>query len=262
MTKSFECKNATLEIRNGICIYTLNRPEEHNSLSTACCQELYDFAVYAEKCNDIRVIIITGAGEKAFSAGADVSEFTDSEGPIVLDNIGSDAYYKLEHMGKPVIAAINGYAFGGGFELSLACDIRIASDKAKFGLPELGLGVMPGFGGTQRLSRLVGLSRAKYIILTGKPISAKEAMEMGLVYKVVPREILMDKAIEVATELANKAPLSISLAKKAINMSMDTDLKTGLETESIFFNYLSTTEDCEEGTKAFFEKRLPQFNGR
>jgi len=228
-----------------ITIVTFNRPKVLNALNHATMEELS--AVLDELADDsnTRCIILTGAGEKAFVAGADINE---------LRAITSAA--------EPVIAAINGYALGGGCELAMACDIRVAADGARLGQTEISLGIIPGWGGTQRLPRLVGKGRAKWLILTGDMISAQEALRIGLVDFVVAADKLMETAKELAHKIASKAPLAVAWAKRSINVGAETDLVTACAYEASQFGLVCGTEDRLEGTSAFLEKRPPQFRGQ
>ena len=214
------------------------------------------FGEIAER-KDIRVVILTGSGTKAFVAGADISEMvnaTPAEGRK-MGLLAKEAFLKLETMPQVTIAAVNGYALGGGCEISMACDIRVASDNAKFGQPETGLGILPGFGGTQRLPRLVGKGRAKELIFTCDQIDAQEAYRIGLANKVVPQEELLDTCKAMAKKIMSKGSYAVSLAKQAINTGMDTDLASGLTLEANLFGLSFSTDDKKEGMTAFLEKR-------
>ena len=248
-----------VEKKKEIGIITLNRPEARNALNRKMIQELGDALTELENDLQIRVIIITG--NKDFCAGADIKEMNAIK-PEEIESFcrwGHKVFEQLENMGKPVIAAITGFALGGGCELVLACDIRIAGESAKFGQPEVNLGLIPGFGGTQRLSRLVGIGKAKEMILTGEIINAKEAAAIGLVNRVEKDEELMAKAEEMAQVIAQKAPIAVKMAKKLINENQE--IIKGLEKEIEFFARCFTTQDRLEGIKAFLEKRKPRFKG-
>ena len=248
-----------VEKKEEIGIITLKRPEARNALNRKMIQELGDALTGLENDPQIRSIIITG--NKDFCAGADIKEMNAIK-PEEIETFckwGHKVFDQLENMGKPVIAAINGFALGGGCELALACDIRIAGEGAKFGQPEVNLGLIPGFGGTQRLSRLVGIGKAKEMILTGDIINAKEASSIGLVNKVVKDEELLVKAEEMATIIAQKAPVAVKMAKTLINENQE--IKKGLEKELEFFARCFTTQDRLEGINAFLEKRTPKFKG-
>ncbi len=248
-----------IERKEEISIIILNRPETMNALDTEMFQELRDMLTGLGKDNRTRVIIITGGTN--FCAGADINELKEMS-PVeaeVFSRLGHNVFDLLENIGKPVIAAINGYALGGGCELALACDIRIAGDNAKFGQPEANLGLIPGFGATQRLTRLVGIGWAKELILSGRTIDVIEAESIGLVNSVVEDDKVMDKAEETAKVLAQKSPLAIKMAKNLINKNLD--IKKGLEVETISFSECFASEDHVEGINAFLEKRRPKFKG-
>lgn len=248
--------NITLEKEGKIGLLTLNRPQALNALNSETLTEL-DLA-FSEIANDeeINVVILTGAG-KAFVAGADITEMKDMttmEGRK-FGILGNKVFRKIETLSKPVIAAINGFALGGGCELSMACDIRIASNRAKFGQPEAGLGITPGFGGTQRLGRIVGIGMAKQLIYTGEIIDSAEALRIGLVNKVVEGEALIEEAKKLANVIAGNAPIAVKLCKEAINRGMQCDIDTALMYESEVFGECFSTEDQKEGMTAFVEKR-------
>ncbi len=249
------------EVENEVGIATLNRPEKLNALDTEMRKELARVIEEAER--SVRVLIITGSG-KAFAAGADINELLKRD-PIAAINaakLGTELFTKIEELDIPVIAAVNGYALGGGCELAMACDIRIASEKARFGQPEINLGIIPGAGGTQRLPRLVGLGMAKKLVLTGEIIDAHEALRIGLVDEVVEQDRLMERAKEVARKIVEKSPLAIKIAKRALNASMNMPLREGLKYELSLFAILFASEDAKEGMRAFLEKRKPEFKGR
>ncbi|AZR74058.1 crotonase [Anoxybacter fermentans] len=254
--------NLNLTKEDGIGILTINRPEALNALNRELLNELKEAIAQIKDDPEIKVCIITGEG-KAFVAGADIGEmveFNAVEGRE-FGRLGNSVFNALEEMEKPVIAAINGYALGGGCELALACDIRLASEKAKLGQPEVGLGITPGFGGTQRLVRAIGPAKAKELIFTGKIIDANEAHAIGLVNHVYPAESLLEEAKKMAREIANKAPFAVKLCKRAINEGMEMDLKRGLEMEADLFGLCFATEDQKEGMRAFLEKRKAEFKG-
>lgn len=258
--KTYE--NFLLEIKDGVAVFTINREKVLNAVSEACFRELYEFLCEAESDEDVKVIIFTGAGKKAFISGADISGFSGARSTNgLLPRWADRASCKLETCAKPVIAAVNGYAFGGGFELALACDIRIVSENARFGLPEPKLGLTPGLGGTQRLSRVLGVGRAKEVILAGREYTGKEAVEVGLAMKCVPLDDLMDEAMKVARQLMNRAPLALAVSKRLILHSTSTDIDAGIYMEAMGFSILMGTEDRKEGTAAFKEKRTPEFKG-
>uniref|UniRef100_A0A7C3M9N0 Enoyl-CoA hydratase/isomerase family protein n=1 Tax=Archaeoglobus fulgidus TaxID=2234 RepID=A0A7C3M9N0_ARCFL len=249
------------EIEGQIGIATLNRPEKLNALDTKTRMELRDVVEEAEK--SVRVLIITGSG-KAFAAGADINELLERDPVKALEatKLGTELFLRIEELEIPVIAAINGYALGGGCELAMACDIRIASNMAKFGQPEINLAIIPGAGGTQRLPRLVGIGVAKKLVLTGEIIDAQTALKIGLVDEVVEHEKLMERSKEVAMKIVEKSPLAVKIAKKALNASLNMPLREGLKYEASLFSLLFSSEDAKEGMRAFLEKRKPEFKGR
>ncbi len=255
---SMELTNA-----NGIATLTFNRPKALNALNAVLLEEFSDALNSIAKDESIRVLILTGAGEKAFVAGADITEIATLTplGAKHFSQCGQDIISKLQTLAIPVIAAVNGYALGGGCEMALACDCIYASEKAIFGLPEINLGVIPGFGGTQRLPRLIGANRAKEMIFTGKHLTAAEAKEMGLVNKIFAPEELMSAVINVATLIATKGKASLYAAKQTINQGLNTDLATGLNIERDAFGLVLASPDAKEGTSAFLEKRKAIFTG-
>lgn len=259
-----EFKNTLYEKRDGIATITINRPQAMNALNDETVQELLSRFEDVEKDKNIRVIVITGAGGKAFCAGLDLKPMRDINvvKAVEMSRAGQKLTLAIEELGKPVIAAINGYALGGGLELSMACDIRVASEKARIGQPEVNVGLIPGWGGTQRLPRLVGKGIAKELIFTGKMIDAKTAERIGLVNMVVPPERLRSAVEELAKVIMSKPPIAIRLAKELINSSIETDQGTGLVHEAEAFGILSSTEDYREGVSAFLEKRKPEYKGK
>lgn len=246
---SYKCENF-------VGILTINRPNALNALNSQVLTELGE-AFDKIDLSATRVVIITGAGEKSFVAGADISEMSTST--IVeaekFGKRGNDIFRKIETFPIPVIAAINGFALGGGCELAMACDIRICSENALFGQPEVGLGITPGFGGTQRLARLVGLGKAKELIYAGNTIKAEEALKIGLVNHVYPLETLMEEAMKLANKIAKNAPIAVRASKKAINTGIDTDMDRAIIIEEKLFASCFETEDQIEAMKAFLEKR-------
>lgn len=243
-----------------IGILSLNRPDALNALNSELLDELNQAIDMINNDEDIHVLILTGEG-RAFVAGADIGEMRgmNSIEARAFAEKGLSLFRKIELMEKPVIAAVNGFALGGGCELSMCCDIRLASEKAKFGQPEVGLGITPGFAGTQRLSRLVGVGRAKELIFTCDIIGAEEAYRIGLVNKVVEPEELMNAAIEMANKILSKSQLAVRYSKTAINRGIDTDLDTGMAIEKDLFGLCFATEDQKEGMGAFLEKRTPNY---
>lgn len=251
-----------LEIKDGIALLTRNDEPRRNPLNAEAFGEILTFMNFAERNKDIRAVIITGAGEKAFASGADIKELLTRTPAQHLMTPQRAALLSIENSSKAVIAAVNGFALGGGFELSLACDLCVCAEHAKFGLPETGLGIMPGGGGTQRLARIVGLRKAKEMILTGRIINAEEAERLGIVMSVVPKDQLIDKAREIAGTIASKAPIATAIAKRSVNNSLYTDISTGVNNESVYTAMLLGTEDAREGFRAFLEKRPPEFKGQ
>ena len=246
-----------LQEEGGIALLSINNPKSLNALNSATLQELNDCLKSLQVRKDIRVVIVTGAGPKAFVAGADISEMvnaTPAEGRAMA-LLADEAFSRLEKMPQVTIAAVNGYALGGGCELAMACDIRIAAESAVFGQPECGLGILPGFGGTQRLARLVGKGRAKELIFTCDRIDAQEAWRIGLVNKVVPQAELLDACRAMAQRILKNGGYAVTLAKQAINAGLDTDLANGLKMEADAFALSFSTHDKKEGMAAFLEKR-------
>lgn len=260
-------QNLTLETdaEHAIATITINRPDKLNALSRPLLEDLSAAIDEVAADEGVRAIILTGAGNKAFVAGADIGEIAALDGAQMgtdYAQFGQSVMRKLELLPKPVIVAINGYALGGGCELALCGDVRIAADTAQLGQPEINLGVIPGFGGTQRLARLIGRDRAKLLIFTGERVGAEEAYQLGIVDRVVPAAGLMDAAYELAAQLAAKAPRALALAKAAVNEGLDRSLDDGLRLEAELFGRVVDTEDRREGTAAFLEKRQAQWAGR
>jgi enoyl-CoA hydratase len=243
---------------------TINRPDKLNAISNELTAELHTLLSELEKDEELKALIITGAGDKAFVAGADIKELADRDARIGrrVSRERQAVFSRIENLPVPVIAAVNGYALGGGLEIALACNIRLCSEKAQFGAPEVKLGIIPGDGGTQRLPRLVGLGRAMEMILTGDFIDAQEAYRIGLVNKVFPHEELMDKAMELAQKIASRPPLAVKYAKEAVNRSQEGDAASGFALESYLHALTCTTEDKKEGVAAFLEKRKGKFKGK
>jgi enoyl-CoA hydratase len=258
-----EFNNLILESKDGIAVLKINRPRALNSLNSATLSELKAAGTILSKDKDVRVVIVTGEGDRAFVAGADIVEMKDMtalEG-MAFSERGHEAFAIFENMSKPVIAAVNGFALGGGFEIALMCDIIYASDKAKIGFPETTLGIFPGFGGTQRTAKLIGLAKAKELIFTGKMITAQEAYEIGLVNKVVPHADLMKEVMALAEAIRANGPVSIGLAKTLVNKSLSLDIDSALMIEAKDFGLCFATSDQKEGMTAFVEKRKPLFKG-
>jgi enoyl-CoA hydratase len=250
-------------VQDRVVTITINRPEKLNALNTAVRNQFVAALAQVERDPEVRVAIVTGAGEKAFIAGADIGEFA---GRTAVDQFRVMKAYGVfaaaETFSKPLIAAINGFCLGGGCELAMACDVRIASDKAKLGQPEVNLGILPGGGGSQRLPRLVGLGTAYKLLYTGEMITAAEALRIGLVDEVVPADQLMTRVRELAATIARKSPVALQLIKEAVRASVRTPLDEGLRLETTLFGLAFASADKEEGVKAFLEKREPRFEGR
>ncbi len=259
-----ETQNIVLDIKNHIATVTVNRPEKLNALNAETLTELYQVFKKLKQDNAVRVIILTGSGEKAFVAGADIEEIRrhdDISGRIFALR-GQKIFRFIEKMEKPVIAAVNGYALGGGCELAMSCHLRIASEKAKFGQPEINLGLIPGYGGTQRLPRLIGRTRALFLLLTGEMIDAATALQFGLVNEVVAPERLMERVNEIAALLAKKPIIAVQYILQAVDQGLDLNLDAAMNLESELFGNICATEDMKEGTSAFLEKRKPEFKGK
>lgn len=257
-------ENVILEKESHIGILTINRPKAMNALNLKTVQEIGQAIDEVKDDDEIKVLIVTGSGDKAFVAGADILGFqglSPAEARFYCDQ-GEQTFRKLDVLEKPVIAAVNGFALGGGCELAMACDIRLAAENAVFGLPEVSLGVIPGYGGTQRLPRLIGEGRAKELTFTASVVDASEAYRIGLVNHVYPAQELREQAKKMARKIMNNAPLSVTYAKLAIGQGLQGDLDSGLRIESNFFGLCVATEDQKEGTQAFVEKRKPQFTGK
>jgi enoyl-CoA hydratase len=255
-----EFKNIILEIKEGVGIIKMNRPDAMNALNTQTLGELEKAISQLGDDDSVRVVIITGEG-KAFVAGADIAEMKDmsKEQAENFSNNGQMVFDLIASLEKPVIAAVNGFALGGGCELAMACDVRIASEKAKLGQPEVNLGVIPGFAGTQRLSRLVGTAKAKELIFTADMVDAQSALSIGLVNQVVPAEQLMDTCMEMAKKIAAKGPLAVRLAKKVIDKGIEAKLDEGSHIESSEFGECFASGQAKEGMLAFLEKRKPNW---
>lgn len=247
-----------------IALITINRPDKLNALNAQCKTELKDVFTSMKTDHDVDVVILTGAGEKAFVAGTDIAEISslDARSGKEFATAGQAIFDLIQHLGKPVIAAINGYALGGGCELALACHVRIASENAKFGQPEVSLGIIPGYGGTQRLARLVGAGKAMEMILTGNSIDAHEALRIGLVNVVVPGADLLATAEGMAKIIVSKGQLAIRMSLKAVNAAMELPLSEGLKVEAALFGEAFSTEDAREGIDAFLRKRKAGFKGK
>ncbi len=253
-----------IETRDGIRTITLNRPDKLNALDSATLDALDVAFAEAEKAADVRVILLTGAGSKAFVAGADISEM-NTLSPVEGRDFslrGQRMMRRVEKLAKPVIAVINGFALGGGLELAMCCHLRIAAATAKLGQPEINLGLIPGFGGSQRLLRLAGRAATLELCLTGAPIAAERALQLGIVNRVVPAETLMEDALKLAQQLAKAAPLALRAMLDCVNVGGECGIEEGLEYESAQFGLIFSTDDMREGTRAFLEKRKADFQGR
>jgi enoyl-CoA hydratase len=259
-----EFQTLLFEKRDRIALITLHRPEKLNALNAVCKKELREVFGEIRAGHDVDAAILTGSGEKAFAAGTDISELKalDPESGKEFALSGQALFDQIQHLGKPVLAAVNGYALGGGCELALACHLRIASENAIFGQPEVNLGIIPGYGGTQRLPRLIGAARAAAMILTGNPIDAQEALRIGLVNVVVPRARLLEEAETIARTILSKGQIAVRMSLKAINITMEMPLSEGLKVEASMFGECCGTADFAEGTGAFLGKRKPSFTGR
>jgi len=257
-------ENLLYEKRNGIGYVAVNRPEKLNALNRKTMDELHDCFQEIERDDEVRAVILTGAGEKAFVGGADINELavqTPVEGKE-LSRRGQKILDLIEQLGKPVIAAVNGYALGGGCELALACTIRIASENARLGQPEVKLGLIPGYAGTQRLPRLVGKGRALEMVLSGEPVSAAEAYRIGLVNQVMPAQDLIAASEKLARKILANAPLAVKFALEAVNHGLEMTQAEGQFLEANLFGLCCTTADMKEGTRAFLEKRPARFTGK
>ena len=255
-------KTVLLEVKNGIGYITINRPEALNALSSQVLADLNEVLDQVEKSEEIRVVIVTGAGEKAFVAGADIKEM-DLMSPIQAFEymtFANDTFTRLSDLRQPTIAVINGYALGGGMELALSTDIRIGFEKTVVGFPEVGLGIIPGFAGTQRMSRLIGTSRAKELIFTARTVKGQEAYDLGILNKLVPAEELLPSAEELAAAIMKNAPLAVEKAKHVIQVGAELPLKNAIRLETEAEALLFSTEDKLEGMRAFVEKRKAVFN--
>jgi enoyl-CoA hydratase/carnithine racemase len=264
MSSPVTLENLLYEKKGAIAYVTLNRPKVLNALNTPTWKDLRTAFEDARDDSAVRGVIITGAGDKAFIAGADISELAHVTAVEAekSSTYGQEVLNLIENLGKPVIAAINGFALGGGCETAMACSIRVASEKAKFGQPEVKLGLIPGGGGTQRLPRLVGKGQALQLILSGAMISAQEAYRMGLVNEVVPAADLITRAEAILKQIFANAPIAVKFSLEAVNKGLETSQSEGLLLEASYFGLCAATEDKKEGTSAFLEKRKPQFQGR
>lgn len=256
--------NLLLDRDGGVASITINRPKVLNALNTPTLQELERALVSCRDDESVRVVVITGSGEKSFIAGADINELSVQTpvGGREHARRGQQVFDLIEHLGKPVIAAINGFALGGGCELAMACTLRIASETARLGQPEINLGIIPGFAGTQRLARLIGRGRALELLLTGDHVTAQEAHRLGLVNRVVPAAELMGEVRTLAAAIAAKAPVAVRYIIDAVNRGLEMPFAESQAYEATLFGLVSTTDDMREGTTAFLEKRKPAFKGK
>ncbi len=259
-----ELKTLLVQKKEGYAIVTINRPDKLNALNNLTITELYSVMKDLNADDSVRAVVLTGSGEKAFVAGADISEINEQDeitGELFALK-GQRVFRYIEQMAKPVIAAINGYALGGGCELAMSCHMRICSTKAKFGQPEINLGLLPGYGGTQRLPRLIGRTDALYLLLTGEMIDANRAYDLGLVSEVVELEQLLERAETLAKIISEKPPIAARYILKAVDEGLNMPIDAALNLEAELFGKICATEDMKEGTSAFLEKRKPQFKGR
>jgi enoyl-CoA hydratase len=250
-----------LTVDGGVALVTLNRPEVLNALSQALMEELAATLEGCDRDAAVRCIVLWG-GPRVFAAGADVREMAEATTADVIKAYRFEQWMRIRRIAKPIVAAVSGYALGGGCELAMLCDIIVASESAQFGQPEIRLGLMPGAGGTQRLTRAVGKSRAMEMVLTGRALTAPEALAAGLVSRVVPPELCLDEAKRLAAEIARQAPIAVRLAKEAVLQAYESSLEAGLAFERRCFQALFSTDDKREGVRAFLEKRRPEFQGR
>lgn len=256
-----EFENILVEREGAVAIVTLNRPRVLNALSPALMAELSEALAALDEDPEVRAVVLTG-GPRVFAAGADIADMAERTAVEQLQRDQTGRWSRVSSFSKPLVAAVNGYALGGGCELALMCDLIVAGDSARFGQPEINLGIIPGAGGTQRWTRTVGKYLAMEVNLLGAPITAQRAHRLGLVNRVVPAETTIEVAVQLARELAERAPVAVRLAKESVNKALETSLSEGLAAERKNFYFLFATEDQKEGMRAFLEKRKPQFRGR
>lgn len=259
-----EFDNVRVEVEEGIARLVIDRPSKLNALNRATLEGLEAAFAVVQADDAVRAIVVTGEGDRAFVAGADIQELAEMTplAAIEVARLGQRVFRAIELSRKPVIAAVNGFALGGGCELALACHLRIASETASFGLPEVGLGIIPGYGGTVRLPRIIGKGRALEMILVGDRVSAQEALDSGLVNRVVAPESLLEAATALAAKIAARGPVAVALAIESATRGMELDLDDALALEANLFGILASTDDMREGMSAFLEKRRPEFRGR
>ncbi|MFQ5538302.1 MAG: enoyl-CoA hydratase/isomerase family protein [Gemmatimonadota bacterium] len=259
-----DLRHIRVEWDGDIAVVTIDREEKLNALNAEVVAELGEVFAGLREDDAVRGVLLTGAGEKAFVAGADIGELArmDSISGVEVSRAGQEVFRAIERFPKPVVAAVGGYALGGGCELALACHVRVASENARFGLPEVSLGIIPGYGGTIRLARLIGLGRAVEMTLTGEMVAAERALEMGLVSAVVPREELLARAKELMRKITKNGPVALRMALESMYRALDTATQEALDYESSLFGLLASTEDMKEGMSAFLEKRKAEFKGR
>jgi enoyl-CoA hydratase len=259
-----EYTNVKYETKDRIGIVTVDRPKALNALNSKTIEEIRSVLAEVKNDDSVRVLVITGSGDKAFVAGADIGELKELKLQTAFDyaRVGHQMNHEIETLGIPTIAAVNGLALGGGCELAISCTLRVVSERAKLGLPELDLGVLPGYGGTQRLARLIGKGRALYYLLTGDMIDAAKAVEIGLASLMTPSDELMEKTVEMAKKIAAKGPLAVKMALYAVKYGTEVDLETGLVLEAAMANVTMASHDKDEGIAAFFDKRKPDYKGK
>ncbi|MDX1614651.1 MAG: enoyl-CoA hydratase-related protein [Candidatus Promineifilaceae bacterium] len=261
MSTENDYPNILTRVENGVGLVQLNRPKVLNALNRETMAEIVTALEAFDRQDDVGCIVVTG-NERAFAAGADIKQMVSATPVDMLNNPFIDYWDRLQRVAKPIIAAVSGYALGGGCELAMACDLIVASETARFGQPEINLGVIPGAGGTQRLTRAVGKALAMEMVLNGRQLTAEEAQQYGLVNRVVPAELYLDEALKLGAEIAERAPVAVRLAKEAVNSALETSLQAGLAHERRLFYLLFATADQVEGMNAFLDKRPPNWQGK